>query len=249
MSDMNSIVYVVDDDVSVRESLEQLICGAGWRPRVFASAEEFLSEPRHPCPSCLVLEPLLPGLDGLGLQQQLAHERVDMPIIFIAAHADVATTVRAMKAGAMEFLTKPFSERTLLEAIASALDRSRLLHSAALEIRTLQQRYEGLSKREREVMGRVVSGVINKRIGAELGISEITVKTHRGEAMRKMRARSLAELVLIAASLRAFQDGLSSRPSDHTPHCLDPVGQFGSCNRLSSQARIALGRATCASSR
>ncbi len=208
MPDMTPIVYVVDDDISVRESLEELICGAGWQPSVFASAEEFLARPCPLCPSCLVLEVMLPGLDGFGLQQRVAGDRADIQIIFITAHSDVPMTVRAMKAGATEFLSKPFSEEVLLEAIRLALDHSRAMQTTVSEMKALQERYAWLSNREREVMSLVVRGLLNKQIGDELGISVITVKAHRGRVMRKMRAASLAELVSIAAKLHIPRAGL-----------------------------------------
>jgi Response regulator len=202
MQDVTSIVYVVDDDISVRESLEALIRDAGWRPEIFASAQDFLSHPPVPCPNCLVLDVTLPDLNGLDLQQRIAAERPDMPIIFITGYGDVPMTVRAMKAGAVEFLTKPFGDEVLLEAIRSALGRSENTLDEASELRILQDRYATLSSREREVMALIVSGLMNKQVGGELGISEITVKAHRGRVMRKMQAGSFADLVNIAAKLR-----------------------------------------------
>ena len=201
MPDITPTVYVVDDDISVREALEALIQEAGWRPRVFPSAKEFLAQRQAPSPSCLVLDVTLPDLNGLDLQQQIAGELAHMPIIFITGYGDVPMTVRAMKAGAVEFLTKPFGDEVLLNAIRGALERSASAVDAAVEMQVLQDRYACLSSREREVMALVVSGLMNKQIGGKLGISEITVKAHRGRVMQKMKARSLAGLVKIAAKL------------------------------------------------
>jgi FixJ family two-component response regulator len=202
MSHATSIVFVIDDDISVRESLESLIRCEGWQPETFASAQEFLTCPRPLVPSCLVLDISLPGLSGLDLQKQVAVERTDMPIIFITGYGDVPKTVQAMKAGAVEFLTKPFSDDVLLSAIRQALERSfgALRHES--EIRALRNRYASLTGREREVMTLVVSGLLNKQVGSELGISEITVKAHRGRVMQKMKANSLADLVKMAARLQ-----------------------------------------------
>jgi len=200
MPDVASIVFVVDDDVSVRESLELLIKTAGWQPHTFASAQDFLSCPRAAVPSCLVLDVTLPGLNGLELQQQLV-DRTDMPIIFITGHGDVPMTVKAMKAGAVEFLTKPFRDDLLLDAIRGAIERSRAALRHESEIQMLRDCYTSLTPREREVMALVVSGLLNKQVGGELGISEITVKAHRGQVMRKMKADSLPDLVTMAASL------------------------------------------------
>jgi len=196
------IVLVVDDDISVRESLELLIRSEGWQPKLFASAQEFLSHPRAPVPSCLVLDVNLPDLNGLDLQRRIAHDRTDMPIIFITGYGDVPTTVRAMKAGAVEFLTKPFSDDVLLNAIRNALERSRIALARQAEIRELQDCYASLTPRERQVMALVVSGLLNKQVGGELGISEITVKAHRGKVMQKMKADSLPALVKMASQLR-----------------------------------------------
>lgn len=196
------IVFVVDDDTSVRESLELLIDSAGWQPKTFASARDFLSSRRVAAPSCLVLDVALPDLNGLELQKSIAADRSDMPIIFISGYGDVPMTVRAMKAGAVEFLTKPFGDEALLGAIREALERSHAALSHEAQIRVLRDRYGSLSRREREVMALVVSGLLNKQVGSELGISEITVKAHRGRMMQKMKADSLAELVRMAASLR-----------------------------------------------
>jgi len=195
------IVFVVDDDISVRESLDLLIRTAGWQPQTYASAQAFLALPRTSVPSCLVLDMSLPDLTGLDLQQRLGAGRSDLPIIFITGHGDIPMTVRAMKAGAVEFLTKPFGDDALLSAIAGAIDRSR----TALEHRAgrvaLETRYASLSPREREVMALVVAGRLNKQIAGVLHISEITVKAHRGKVMRKMKAGSLADLVKLAERL------------------------------------------------
>jgi FixJ family two-component response regulator len=201
MSHGEPIVFVVDDDVSVRESLESLIRCAGLQPETFASAHEFLERPRAVVPSCLVLDVGLPDLNGLELQKRVASERSDMPIIFITGNGDVPTTVRAMKGGAVEFLTKPFGDEALLGAIRHAIERSDAAIGHEVELQALQDLHASLSQREREVMALVVSGMLNKQIGAELGISEITVKAHRGKVMRKMNAASLADLVAMGARL------------------------------------------------
>jgi FixJ family two-component response regulator len=195
------IVFVVDDDISVRESLELLLRCEGWKPETFASAQEFLSRPRPVVPSCLVLDVSLPDLNGLELQKRLALERTEMPIMFITGHSDVPTSVQAMKAGAVEFLMKPFKHSVLLQAVRESLERSRLALVREMEIRPLRNRYASLTLRERQVMALVVSGLLNKQAGAELGISEITVKAHRGRVMQKMQAESFADLVKTATRL------------------------------------------------
>jgi len=196
------IVFVVDDDVSVRESLEWLIRCEGWHPETFASAQEFLARPRVPVPSCLALDVNLPDLNGLDLQKRVASDRMDMPIIFITGYGDVPMSVQAMKAGATEFLTKPFGDDVLLGAIRQAIERSNTALGREAEIQALRELYTSLTSREREVMKLVVSGLLNKQVGGELGISEITVKAHRGQVMRKMKADSLPALVNMAAKLR-----------------------------------------------
>jgi FixJ family two-component response regulator len=201
MFDARPTVFVVDDDVSVRESLELLICSAGWQSETFSSAHAFLAHSPVDSPSCLVLDVSLPGLNGLELQQQIGVDRRHLPIIFITGHGDVPMTVRAMKAGAIEFLTKPFGDDVLLSAIQQAIERSRAALAEEAELRVLSQHYASLTERERQVMGLVVSGLLNKQVGGQLGISEITVKAHRGRVMQKMRAHSLADLVRMAARI------------------------------------------------
>ncbi len=201
------IVFIVDDDISVRESLELLIRSQGWQAETFESAKEFLDRPRVLVPSCLILDVSLPGLNGLELQKRVAVERTEMPIIFITGHGDVPMSVEAMKAGALEFLTKPLSQNVLVSAIRNALDRSRTALTDKAEMQTLRDCYASLTPREREVMTLVISGLLNKQVGGELGIRENTVKYHRAQAMLKMKADSLADLVRIAARL-----GLTSAP-------------------------------------
>jgi FixJ family two-component response regulator len=201
MTPATPIVFVVDDDISVRESLQLLIQCEGWHPETFASAQEFLDRPRSHAPSCLVLDVSLPGLNGLDLQKRVAVERPDMPIIFITGHGNVPMTVQAMKAGAVEFLTKPFSDVVLLNAIRQAVERSRVALGYQAEMQALRECHASLTNREQQVMALVVSGLLNKQVGGELGISEITVKAHRGQVMQKMKADSFADLVKKAARL------------------------------------------------
>ncbi len=202
-----SIVFIVDDDISVRESLELLIGSQGWQAETFESAKEFLDRTRVLVPSCLILDVSLPGLNGLELQKRVAVDRTEMPIIFITGHGDVPMSVEAMKAGAVEFLTKPLSKDVLLSAIRNALDRSRTALTDKAEMQTLRDRYASLTPREREVMTLVISGLLNKQVGGELGICENTVKFHRAQAIQKMKADSLADLVRMAARL-----GLTGAP-------------------------------------
>ena len=212
MPDPEPVVYVVDDDISVRESLEMLLINEGWRAKIFPSALEFMASPRADAPGCLVLDVNLPDLSGLELQSLIADDQAGMPIIFITGFGDIPTTVQAMKAGAAEFLTKPIDDDSLISAIRTAVERSRASRRERAVERTLQAVYETLSRREREVLALVVRGLMNKQVGGELGISEITVKAHRGQVMRKMKAGSLAELIEMAARLNIRRGG----PGDAT---------------------------------
>jgi FixJ family two-component response regulator len=196
------MVFVVEDDSSVREALASLIRSAGWNVEVFVSANEFLANPKPDAPSCLVLDVGLPGLSGLDLQARMAELHDDIPIVFITGHGDIPMSVRAMKAGAVEFLTKPFAEQDLLEGIQLAIDRHRVARSEDAELRELRGCYASLTPRERQVMELVISGRPNKQAAAELGTSEITIKVHRGRVMAKMRATSLPDLVNRAAKLK-----------------------------------------------
>jgi FixJ family two-component response regulator len=206
------LVFVVDDDVSVRESLGAMLRFAGLQVETFASAQEFLARPRALVPSCLVLDVGLPDLSGLDLQGMVAADRGDMPIIFITGYGDIPMSVRAMKAGAVEFLTKPFDEQVLLEAVRQALERSRATLGEAAEMRAIREDYASLTPREREVLALVVSGLLNKQIAGELGIREITVKAHRAQVMRKMHAHSLADLVTMVTRLRLPDVSRSPEP-------------------------------------
>jgi FixJ family two-component response regulator len=216
VSDAEPIVYVVDDDVSVRESLEMLLISEGLKPQIFESATEFIAHPRARTPSCLVLDVNMPDLSGLDLQEHITGDQAELPIIFITGFGDIPTSVRAMKAGAAEFLTKPIDDQMLVDAIRQAIDRSRISLQQGASLRVLQDAYEALSRREREVMALVVTGLMNKQVGGELGISEITVKAHRGRMMRKMKARSLADLVEIARRLGV------RKPSGDEPDAASP---------------------------
>jgi FixJ family two-component response regulator len=211
------VVFVVDEDLSVREALEALIQFQGWHAETFASAHDFLARPRDLVPSCLVLDITLPDVSGLDVQKRVAADRVDMPVIFVTGCGDVAMTVQAMKAGAAEFLTKPFDARVLLEAIKQAIAQSRAALEQEAVLQELGRRYESLSTREREVMALVVTGLLNKQIGSELGISEITVKAHRGRVMRKMRASSLPDLVNLVMRLHLAAPSSNSFVSQWVP--------------------------------
>jgi FixJ family two-component response regulator len=206
MPEPKPVVYVVDDDVSLRESLQAMVAESGFHPEVFASAEEFLKHSRQLLPGCLILDVSLPDLNGLELQRLMGTGQTALPIVFITGHGDIPMSVEAMKAGATEFLTKPFSPEALLAAVVSAVERSRANLVQQRILQTLKDRQETLSRRERDVMALVTRGQLNKQVGATLGISEITVKAHRGKVMRKMKARTLADLLTMAARLREGSD-------------------------------------------
>jgi len=214
MTNASPIVFVVDDDISMRESLGALIQDEGWQVETFMSAEEFLNRPHEIVPHCLVLDISMPGLNGLELQKRLAVQQPEMPIIFMTGHGDIPKSVQAMKAGAVEFLTKPFNDSTLLSAVRGAIERSKVLVDRNAELQALKSRYARLTSREREVFALVVAGLSNKQVGSELGICEPTVKAHRGCVMRKMKAESLAELIKMATRLRVHRLSTLSTPAN-----------------------------------
>ena len=207
----DAVIAIVDDDPSVREGLSSLIRSAGLQVETFASAQEFLARPGAEAPSCLVLDLQLPGLSGLDLQKRMAEVGLEIPIVFLTGHGNIPASVQAMKAGAVEFLTKPFDEQDLLQAIQEAIERDRRTRQQHAEMRELQNRYESLTAREQEVMQQVVSGLLNKQVAAELNITEYTVKIHRGRVMRKMHAESLADLVRMAENLEIRSHKRSAR--------------------------------------
>lgn len=207
MGEDKGIVFVVDDDPSMRRSLDSLLRSVGHDVRLFASAPEFMQAVRDDAPGCIVLDVRLPGMSGLAFQQELTKARVALPVIFVTGHGDVPMSVRAMKAGAVEFLTKPFDDQVLLDAVHAALERDRARRRDDASLANLRARYESLTERERQVMGHVVAGRMNKRIAGELGLSVVTVKVHRGQVMRKMAAKSIAELVRMADRLGVARDG------------------------------------------
>ena len=210
MREKGATVFVVDDDASMREALKNLLRSVGLEVETFSTAQEFLSSQRSEAPGCLILDVRLPGSSGLDLQRQLAEANIDLPIVFITGHGDIQMSVRAIKAGAVEFLTKPFRDQDLLDAVQQAVDRDRETRANQAEVMDLEARYESLSPREKEVMGLVVRGRLNKQIAAEIGTSEATVKLHRGHVMQKMQADSLADLIRMAGK-RAFPDNQRRR--------------------------------------
>jgi FixJ family two-component response regulator len=231
LSEAAPIVFVVDPDGATRESLERLLRCEGWHPETFASAEEFLCHPVELAPGCLILDVCLPGLNGLGLQKRVAAKCSHIPSVFLSAKEDIPTTVEAMKAGAIEFLLKPFQPEGVLCAVREALERSRLVAAREKQKRAIQQCYTSLSLRERQVMALVSSGLLNKEVGCELGISEITVKAHRGQVMRKMRAASLADLVKMAGRLGMSKAREAAMPRNQVDHAAwsggqQPVGNY-----------------------